>query len=124
MTKRPKYLNLLKIHLPITGVLSILHRITGVMLFLSIPLLIMMLQDSLKNEASFLQLVNFLQHPVFILIFFILLLSFSHHFFAGIRFLLMDIEWGMDKFFSRKTAWFSLLLGVVIATLLMLGFYQ
>ncbi len=88
-TPRPVFLNLVQIRLPIAGLMSILHRLSGVLLFLFIPLLIC----------------------------FGLFWSLSHHFLAGIRYLLLDIHVGVDAPVYRYTAWLVSLLAPLMALL-------
>ena len=90
-------LNLLTIRFPITAITSILHRISGVFLFLLIPLLLWMLQMSLNSHWNYLEVLDYLDHPFFKLIIFALLASLIYHFFAGVRHLLMDAHIGESK---------------------------
>ncbi len=101
---RPIYLNLLKIRQPVTALVSIAHRISGVLLFLSIPLFIWMLERSLQSPESYAQLLALLDRALMKLILLLMAWAAAHHFFAGIRFLLLDIEWGVDLATARKTA--------------------
>lgn len=101
---RPVYLNLLKIRQPVTAIASIGHRISGVLLFLSIPLLIWMLDLSLRSPQGYEQVVQLLQQPLMKLLVLLLAWAGAHHFFAGIRFLLTDIDWGVDLATARRTA--------------------
>lgn len=113
-TSRPVYLNLLKIKLPVTAILSILHRITGVFMVLSIPLLVYLFEQSLQDPTSFQQLSVIMAHPVarFILALFVWFLA--HHLMAGIRFLLMDIDVGVLKPSARASAYLVNYLGLVL----------
>ncbi|HEB57549.1 MAG TPA: succinate dehydrogenase, cytochrome b556 subunit [Gammaproteobacteria bacterium] len=114
-TRRPKYLNLLKIHLPVTGVASILHRISGVLLFIGIPFLIYALSLSLRSAESFARVYAFFDN-MFVRVFALLLLySLAHHFFAGIRYLLLDLDIGVELKAARASA-----LGVILAALVTL----
>lgn len=90
--KRPKYLNLVKIRLPIPGIVSIAHRISGVLMFLAIPLLAYMLHLASSGEAGFTQASTIIQHPFTRLVIVILSWSLFHHLFAGIRYLLIDMD--------------------------------
>ena len=90
---RPKNLNLFTIRLPINAVVSILHRVSGVGLFLSIPLILWALQALLTSEASYQQLTGWLSMWFVKLMLIGLAWAFFHHFFAGIRHLLQDIHW-------------------------------
>jgi len=62
--KRPKFLALHQIRLPLPGLVSILHRISGALLFLALPLLLWMLQCSLRSIETYTQLSDALQHPL------------------------------------------------------------
>ena len=94
---RPKYLNLFKIKLPLPGIVSIGHRISGVLLVLSIPLWLYTLELSLNGPNGFAEAKAWL-HGFFISLFSIVVLwSLVHHFFAGIRFLLLDLDIGVEK---------------------------
>ena len=115
---RPVFLNLIQIRLPISGLVSILHRLSGLLLFLSIPVILYLLQLVLAGEAGYQQVVGLLSNPVLILICFILLWTLSHHLLAGIRFLLLDVHLGVDAPVSRYTAWLVTLLAPLLALLL------
>jgi succinate dehydrogenase / fumarate reductase, cytochrome b subunit len=90
---RPKNLNLFTIRLPINAVVSILHRVSGVGLFLSIPLILLALQSLVHSEASYVTLTSWLNTWFVKLLLIGLAWAFFHHFFAGIRHLLQDIHW-------------------------------
>lgn len=91
--RRPKNLNLFTIHFPIPAILSILHRITGVFLFLLIPLALGTLSYSLTDQG-FDQLKQYLDTLTFKAIFWILFVPFCLHLVAGVRHLLADIHVG------------------------------
>jgi len=98
MTKqRPKYLNLFEIKLPLAGIASILHRISGFGLFLMLPLLIWLFELSLTSPESFRTLQAVAAHPLAKLLLIGLLWAFLHHFCMGIRILLIDVQVGVDK---------------------------
>lgn len=98
---RPKFLTLTEIRLPVPGIVSILHRISGAGLFLLLPWLIYLLQLSLANPERF---RNYVAHPLVGLILFGLCWAYLHHFCAGIRFLLLDLHIGIEKEPSRTSA--------------------
>lgn len=112
--KRPKYLNLVQIKLPIAGFASILHRVSGIGLFLMLPLLIWLLDLSLKSPESFQSLQAVTANSFVKLILIGLLWAFLHHFCMGIRILLIDIHVGVDKAKASMSA------KVVLAVSLML----
>jgi succinate dehydrogenase / fumarate reductase cytochrome b subunit len=101
----PRFLNLLKIKLPPGGIASIAHRISGVLMFLSIPLVAWLFARSLENEVAYLEVVRLMQSPPAVPISLLLVWSLSHHLLAGIRHLLLDIDIGMEKAQARASAW-------------------
>lgn len=120
--KRPVYLNLLKIRLPLTGIVSFAHRITGVILFLTLPFAVYLLDLSIESQQSFQQAQQILNQPVMIFVQILLLWSIAHHFFAGIRFLLIDAEIGVEKAQARTGAWLVLLAEVITLFVIVCGF--
>ena len=110
---RPVNLNLLKISQPITAIASIGHRISGVLLFLSIPFVIWMLQHSLQGPQGFADVIALFDSGWIKILALLLAWSAAHHFFAGIRFLLLDIEIGIDLATARSSAMVVNVLGVI-----------
>ncbi|MBI5450628.1 MAG: succinate dehydrogenase, cytochrome b556 subunit [Gammaproteobacteria bacterium] len=111
---RPVFLDLTRIHLPVTAVLSIAHRLAGVLLFLFIPLSIYLLQRSLRDAQGFQSVVATLGHPGWRALLIMLIWAFAHHLFAGLRFLLLDIEVGVDRDRSRHSAWLVIIAGIAM----------
>lgn len=109
-SKRPVFLNLLQIHLPLMGWVSIAHRLTGVLLFLLLPLPLWLWQHSLGNAADFAQVEEWLQALPVRLLLLLMLWWFLHHLFAGIRFLLLDMDVGASIKVARGSAVALLLL--------------
>lgn len=101
---RPKHLDLGKIRLPLPGYVSILHRISGVALFLMLWLLLLLFDRSLGSPESFGQYKEMVGNPLIKLILLGLLWAYLHHFCAGIRFLLLDLHKGIDLPTARKTS--------------------
>ena len=90
---RPKNLNLFTIKLPINAVVSILHRASGVGLYLALPLILLALQYLVRSPESYAILTNLFDTWFVKLVLIGLSWAFFHHFFAGIRHLLQDIHW-------------------------------
>ena len=111
--KRPIYLNLFKIRLPLTGIVSLVHRGTGVLLFLSIPFAVYLLDLSVSSPDGYQHVRQTLNQPFMLMVQIILLWSFAHHFFAGIRFLLIDADIGVEKTQSRIGAWLVVIAEVI-----------
>ncbi|AXK62053.1 succinate dehydrogenase, cytochrome b556 subunit [Burkholderia anthina] len=95
---RPEYRNIgfgditMKYRMPLAAILSILHRISGALLFLFLPFLLFLFDQSLTSELSFEVFKAFLSNIVVKLIVLALSWAFLHHFCAGIRHLLMDVN--------------------------------
>ena len=117
---RPVFLNLFQIRLPIPGVVSIAHRISGVLLFLAIPVFLLLFQRSLQGEAGFSQTLTWLQSPLVMLMTLVVVWSLLHHWLAGIRYLFIDLDVGVERMAARRTAWVVLVLAPVL-TLILLG---
>lgn len=117
--KRPVFLNLLQIRLPVAGVMSIVHRAAGVVLFLGTPLLVYLFQHSLSAVAGFSQVVALFNEPLSQLLLLLGCWALMHHLLAGIRYLLIDIEVGIDAPQFRYSAWAVLLFSPVLALLLL-----
>lgn len=103
-SQRPKYLNLFKIKLPLPGVVSLLHRMSGALLFVAIPLFLLTFQATLDSAENFEKVRQALGSPLAKLVLISLLWGFFHHFFAGIRFLLMDVHVGFGLQESRRNS--------------------
>lgn len=118
---RPFYLNLIKIRLPIQGMVSIIHRVTGVLMFIAIPFFVYLLDISLQGEAGFIQAREILSSFFIQIAMLLLLWALLHHFYAGIRYLLIDFDIGVDKQGSRKTAWAVLILEIITLAAIIIG---
>lgn len=112
---RPKYYDLNLLHLPPPGLLSIIHRISGVVLFFAIPVLLYFLQGSLTSEQEFLRYKQFFGHPLVKLAAIGLAWMYGHHFFAGLRYLLLDLHIWIDKEPANLSAKIVLALGILSA---------
>jgi succinate dehydrogenase / fumarate reductase, cytochrome b subunit len=111
---RPKYYDLNLLNLPAPGLLSIFHRITGAAMFLIlIPLLLFILQQTLKSDAGFQQWKGILSHPFAKLVLLGFVWAYLHHFLAGIRYLLLDVHYGIAKTSAKSSAKVVLALGLV-----------
>ena len=118
---RPVYLNLLKIRLPIGGVVSITHRVTGVLLVLLLPVSVYLLQVSVDSESGFNRLAAlFSTLPARVVMLFCLWL-FAQHFFSGLRHLLLDLDIGISKTAARSGAWLTVAGSLLAVVLLAFG---
>ena len=120
---RPVYLNLLKIRLPLAGMVSFAHRVSGVLLFLFLPFSVYLLDQSVQSEESYAAVMQLLTQPFLLLIQLLLLWSVTHHFYAGIRFLLIDAEVGVEKASARVGSWLVFLAEAVTMLVIIIGVY-
>lgn len=118
LKERPKYLDLTKIRLPIPGIVSILHRISGAALFFFLPLLIFLLDRSLSSAESFETYLVVLNNPMMRLVLVGLIWAYMHHFCAGIRFLFLDIHKGLELQTARASSKIVLVVSLVLTIVL------
>lgn len=109
----PVFLDITKMHFPITAIMSIFHRITGVVLFLFIPFLLYLLSASLASEDSFNHIKQLIHQTNVSILIWIMLSAISYHLLAGVRHLLMDC--GLWEHFKQAqvTAYITMLLTIV-----------
>ncbi len=103
--RRPKHLDLLRIHFPVPAVVSILHRVSGAGMIVMLPVALWLLDLSLGDRSDFDLVAGALGHPLSRLVALGLFWAFVHHLLAGIRFLLIDIGWGAELAQARASAW-------------------
>lgn len=117
--KRPVNLDIGSIKLPITAYVSILHRVSGVITFFALAVLLWLLDQSLASQQSFDSVRAILSHPLAQFIVWGSLVALLYHAIAGIRHLLMDLGVGEDSFKSgRISAWIAV--GVALALIALL----
>jgi succinate dehydrogenase / fumarate reductase cytochrome b subunit len=114
--RRPKNLNLLTIRLPINAVISIMHRMSGVILFLIQPILLLALMVSLSGSDGYIAITELMQHWALKLMLIALSWAFFHHFYAGLRHLAMDIHWMTSLHKARLSS--RLVLCMVVVSVL------
>jgi succinate dehydrogenase / fumarate reductase cytochrome b subunit len=112
---RPVFLNLLRIRQPVTAVVSILHRISGILMVLALPGLIYLLQISLSSPEGFSRATAMLDGQIARILAVLMIWALAHHLFGGFRFLVLDFDVGLSKSVSRKTAWVVHLSAAVVA---------
>jgi len=108
--KRPKNLNLLTIRLPVPALVSIMHRVSGALLFLSLPLWLLLFWLTVSGEQSY-QLAQVFLHSLLVKLLLVLLAwAFFHHACAGIRHLALDAHLGLRLRYARASSMMVLLL--------------
>ena len=115
---RPKHLALHQIRLPLPGIISILHRISGLLLFLALPLLLWALQYSLRSIETYTQLAGVLHHPFSKLLLLVMLWAFLHHFCAGIRYLVIDLDYGVGLVQARASSKWVIFVSLALTILI------
>lgn len=115
--KRPKHLALHHIKLPLSGFVSILHRVSGLILFLALPLLLLMLQYSLRSIETHTQLLSVLAHPLLKLMLLGLLWAFLHHFCAGLRYLAIDLRYVSNLAQARNSSKVVMVVSLMLTVL-------
>ena len=115
--KRPINLNLFTLKFPIAAIVSILHRLSGLLLFLLIPFLLLGLSSSLASQQDFDVLYFRLTTPFAKCIIWFLLSAFIYHFVAGIRHLMMDAGIGEELKSGRLGAKLVLVISVILTLL-------
>ncbi|TMH46474.1 MAG: succinate dehydrogenase, cytochrome b556 subunit [Betaproteobacteria bacterium] len=117
---RPKYLNLpailFEIRLPMPAWVSILHRVSGTLLFFPFAAwLLYLLDTTLASEQGFARVKDhYLQLPVVKLALIVFIWAYAHHFCAGIRFLLLDLNMGIELAPARRSATAVIVMGLLL----------
>ena len=126
---RPKYLSLpailFEIRLPVPAKVSILHRISGALLiFPFLAWLLYMLDASLASEQGFDKVRNeYLRLWPVKLGLLVFVWAYCHHFLAGIRYLLLDLNVGIDLHKARVTSWIVIVGALVLTALIGVRFW-
>lgn len=107
--------------LPPAGIVSILHRISGAIMFVLMPFIIWMFDTSLSSELSFSRFTSVFTNGFWIipgvlvkLVTLAIIWAYLHHFIAGLRHLWMDATHSVSKEFGRSSAVFTLSLGTLL----------
>ena len=115
--KRPVNLDLSTIKFPVTAIASITHRVTGVAIFLALPILLWMLDRSLASPESFADLKALMTSPLVKLVVWAILAVLLYHLVAGIRHLIMDTGVGETLEGGRRGAKLVFIISVVLILL-------
>lgn len=114
---------ILQYRLPLAGIMSILHRISGAVMFLMLPVFVYLLDLSLTSELSYAQLLDLSDLTFVKLVFCGLAFAFIHHFWGGIRHLINDMHIGIDKEAAPKMARVFLALSLATTALACLAIF-
>ena len=129
--KRPEFRNinaftdLPTYRLPVAGIVSILHRVSGALMFVLMPFIIWMFDTSISSELSFARFTSvfnigagFVPGWFFKLVALAIMWAFLHHLIAGLRHLWMDMRHAVSKEFGKSSAVFTLVLSVGLTVVL------
>ena len=120
ITKQPKNLNLFTIRFPIPAIVSILHRMSGVIIFLLMPVITIAFCMSLMSSSDFASVILIINLWPFRILGAILTWGVFHHFIAGCRHLLLDLQIGNDLITARFTSKTVLILSFIFTVLVIL----
>lgn len=115
--RRPVFLNLTQIQMPVGALTSIGHRVSGVVLAASVPVAVYLFTLSLRDEASFARVTALFGQFAFKAATIIAVWALAHHVLGGIRHLLSDFDIGSPLRVARRSAWFVNLAGVAVTLL-------
>jgi succinate dehydrogenase / fumarate reductase cytochrome b subunit len=120
--ERPKYSNihvtqLINYRLPLAGVVSILHRISGFLMFALLPFALYLFEKSLLSEDSYAYYKGIASTPIVKLVLLALIWAYMQHFCAGVRHLFMDVHMGIDKDSARRSAATVLVVSLALTAL-------
>ena len=113
-TQRPVFLELWRIKLPVPGILSILHRVSGVWMVLALPFAAILFHRALSGPEGFAAVAATLDNWLVRLILLALAWGVLHHLFAGIRYLMLDLGLGVDRLPARRSAWTVMIAAVAV----------
>jgi len=102
--QRPLWYNLSPLNLPVPGLVSIFHRVSGALLFLGLLEFLLLLDMSLASESGFAQVGEWLRYPIAKVLVIGSIWAFLHHMCAGIRHLFLDIDIGTSLHAARRSA--------------------
>jgi succinate dehydrogenase / fumarate reductase, cytochrome b subunit len=116
--KRPVNLDILTISMPVTAIVSILHRVTGIILFVGLAFLFYAFDLSLESQEGFDQVVNALQTN-FLVKFVIwgVVSALMYHFVAGVKHLFMDMGYFEELESGRSAAIANIVIAAVLIVL-------
>ncbi len=121
--KRPVFLDLRRIHFPPSAIASIAHRVTGILMILAMLPATWLFALSLSGPAGFTRAGDLLTGLPARMAGLLLALALAHHLFAGIRYLLLDVDIGISRITARRSALLVMGVGVIAGVGLWLGLW-
>ncbi len=114
---------IVRYRLPAAGIVSILHRISGAMLFVLLPFILYLFDKSITSEISFSYLQGYASHPLVKLAILAVVWGYLQHFCAGIRHLVMDLHIGLGKHEAALSAKTVIAVSTVLTALVALKLF-
>lgn len=111
--KRPVNLDLSSMKFPPMAIVSILHRVSGIVLFILLPVMLYILGQSLQSEESFAQIKTMLTNSYYKLVLWAFGTAMIYHILAGLRHLIMDMGFGEHLSTGRRTSILVIILAVI-----------
>jgi len=126
--ERPQFRNihvtqLSNYRLPMAGIVSILHRISGFLMFALLPVVLYLFDLSIRSELSFAYFAGIAANPLVKLVILALAWAYFQHFCAGVRHLFMDLHMGLDKDSARQSATSVLVVSLLLTALVALKLF-
>lgn len=119
--KRPVNLDLTSIRFPVMAITSIMHRISGVGLFILMPYMLYLFGNSLKNAGTYQDISQYMQNPLPRLAILLFSIGMVYHLIAGIRHMIMDLGFGESLEAGERSAQLLLIISAVVA--LIVGYW-
>lgn len=116
--KRPRYLNLVAIRLPLPGFVSILHRVSGLLLIFALPFLIWALSAAMASPVAYSEVAELFAHPLIKLLWLGVIWSCMHHLCAGLRFLMLEMRIGIELSTTRLASVVVMVASILLTILL------
>jgi succinate dehydrogenase / fumarate reductase, cytochrome b subunit len=116
--------DLMHYKLPVPGILSILHRVSGALMFLALPALLWLFDLSLRSEVGYYRLKEIAANPLARLLLVGAAWALLHHACAGVRYLALDLDLGVDRQGARRSAWIVFAVSGALTALAFLAVFK
>ena len=113
--RRPLWFNLSPLNLPVPGLVSIFHRVSGALLFVGLVAFLYLLEISLDSEAGYARAGELLRNPVAKLLVIASIWALLHHMCAGVRHLFLDVDIGTSLHAARRSAFAVFIVSLLMA---------
>jgi len=115
--ERPKNLDLTTVHFPVTANASILHRLSGIIIFVGLAILLLLLNCSLKSEVDFNRLAGYFDGVIVSFIVWGILTAFIYHAVFGVRHMIQDLGYWEEMDCASNSAKVGFVITAVLSVL-------